>query len=71
MDTYALMAATAAMAILMILVTWFDLKQLRIPNWSVLAVLGVFVVTGLWGLPIDVFAWRLLAGVIVLSGTSE
>ncbi len=66
MDTYALMAATTAMAILMVLVTWFDLKQLRIPNWSVLAVLGVFIVTGLWGLPLDVFGWRLLAGVIVL-----
>ena len=66
MDTSALLLATAAMAVLMVLVTWFDLKQLRIPNWSVLAVLGVFVVTGLWGLPLDVFGWRLLAGVIVL-----
>jgi len=66
MDTNALMLATAAMAVLMVVITWFDLKQLRIPNWSVLAVLGVFVVTGLWGLPLDVFAWRLLAGVIVL-----
>lgn len=66
METQALAVATAAMAVLMILVTWFDLKQLRIPNWSVLAVLGVFVVTGLWGLPLESFAWRLLAGVIVL-----
>lgn len=66
METNALAAATAAMAVLMALIAWFDLKALRIPNWSVLAVLGVFVVTGLWGLPLDVFAWRLLQGVIVL-----
>jgi len=66
METQALAAATAAMAVLMALTAWFDLKALRIPNWCVLAVLGIFVVTGLWGLPLDVFAWRLLHGVIVL-----
>lgn len=66
METQALVVATAAMAVLMAVISWFDLKVLRIPNWSVLAVLGVFVVTGLWGLPLDVFAWRLLHGVIVL-----
>jgi prepilin peptidase CpaA len=66
METQALMAATAAMAVLMGLAAWFDLKALRIPNWCVLAVVGVFIVTGLWGLPIDVFAWRFLHGVIVL-----
>jgi len=66
MDTYALIAATAAMAVLMGVVAWYDLKYLRIPNWSVLAVAGVYVVTGLWGLPLDVFAWHLLYGVIVL-----
>lgn len=66
MDTQALTAATAAMAILMCLAGWFDLKQLRIPNWCVLAVFALFVVTGLWGLPLDVFLWRLLHGVIVL-----
>lgn len=66
MDTQALTVATAAMAVLMSLVGWFDLKQLRIPNWSVLAVVGLFVVTGLWGLPLEVFGWRLLQGAIVL-----
>jgi prepilin peptidase CpaA len=66
MDTYPLMVATAAMAVLMAVVTWYDLKYLRIPNWSVLAVAGVFVVTGLWGLPLDTFLWHLLYGVIVL-----
>ena len=66
METQALMAATAMMAVLMGLAGWFDLKALRIPNWCVLAVVGLFVVTGLWGLPLDVFAWRFLHGVIVL-----
>lgn len=66
METAALAVATAAMAVLMLITAWFDLKALRIPNWCVLAVLGIFLVTGLWGLPFDVFAWRLLHGVIVL-----
>lgn len=66
METQALMAATAAMAVLMGLAAWFDLKALRIPNWCVLAVVGVFIVTGLWGLPLELFAWRFLHGVIVL-----
>jgi prepilin peptidase CpaA len=66
METQALIAATAAMAVLMILAGWFDLKQLRIPNWCVLAVIALFIVTGLWGLPLDIFAWRFLHGVIVL-----
>ena len=66
MDTQALAAATAVMAVLMLLAAWFDLKSLRIPNWCVIAVVVLFFVTGLWGLPLDVFAWRVLAGVIVL-----
>jgi prepilin peptidase CpaA len=66
MATPALAAATAAMAVLMALTAWYDLKALRIPNWCVLAVLGLFLVTGLWGLPLELFGWRLLQGVIVL-----
>jgi len=66
METQALIAATVVMAILMGLAGWFDLKALRIPNWCVLAVVGLYIVTGLWGLPLDIFAWRLLHGVIVL-----
>ena len=61
-----MIAATVVMAILMGLAGWFDLKALRIPNWCVLAVVGLYIVTGLWGLPLDIFAWRLLHGVIVL-----
>lgn len=66
METSALMAATGAMAVLMAIVAWYDLKALRIPNWSILAMVGIYVVTGLWGLPWDEFLWRLLYGVIML-----
>ena len=66
METQALIAATAVMAVLMGLAGWFDLKALRIPNWCVLAVIALYIVTGLWGLPLDIFAWRFLHGVIVL-----
>ena len=44
----------------------FDIKALRMPKWCVLAVVGVFIVTGRWGLPLELFAWRFLHGVIVL-----
>ncbi len=66
LETQALIVATAVMAVLMGLAGWYDLKLLRIPNWCVLAVVGLFIVTGLWGLPLDLFAWRFLQGVIVL-----
>jgi prepilin peptidase CpaA len=66
METQALLAATAAMAVVMTIMAWYDLKALRIPNWTVLAVIAVFVVTGFWGLPWDTVLWRLSHGVIVL-----
>lgn len=66
METNALAAATAAMAVLMTIMALYDLKALRIPNWTVLAVLAVFLVTGFWGLPWDTVLWRLLIGIIVL-----
>ncbi|MEM7671066.1 MAG: hypothetical protein AAF317_18410, partial [Pseudomonadota bacterium] len=28
-------------------------------NWLVLCVFGVFLVTGFWGLPLEIFLWRL------------
>ncbi len=66
METAALVVATAAMAVLMVLAGYFDLKQLRIPNWCVLAVIAVFLVTGLWGLEFGTYLWRIGHGVIVL-----
>lgn len=66
MDTPALWVAFAAMVPLMTLVARWDLKYLKIPNWQVLCVLAVFVVTGLWGLPLGTFGWHLLWGAIAL-----
>ncbi len=66
METTPLIVALVAMIPLMVYVMWSDLRELRIPNWTVLAVLGVFVVTGLWGLPFETFLWRLAHGVIFL-----
>jgi len=66
MDTYALIAATAAMSVLVVIIAWYDLKYLRIPNWSVLAIIAVFLGTASWGLPLDTFLWRIGYGVIVL-----
>ena len=62
----ALWVAFAAMLPLMVWAARSDLKTLKIPNVTVLAVLGVYLVTGLWGLPTDIFVWRLLHGFGVL-----
>ena len=66
LSTPALWIAFVAMTPLMFLTAYWDLKLLKIPNWLVLCVLAVFIVTGLWGLPIDTFLWRLLYGAIAL-----
>ena len=63
----ALWFAIAAMLPLMALTAWWDLKHLRIPNALALAVLAVFLVAGLWGLPAEAFFWRLGAGALVLA----
>lgn len=65
-STPALWIAFVAMTPLMLLTAYWDLKYLKIPNWLVLCVLLTFIVTGLWGLPLDTFAWRLLYGVVAL-----
>lgn len=62
----ALWVAFAAILPLMVWAAWSDLKTLKIPNTLVLAVLGVYLVTGLWGLPLDIFLWRLVHGIGVL-----
>ena len=62
----ALWLAVAAMLPLMSLCAWYDLKSLRIPNGLVLAVVGVFLMAGVWGLPFDEFVWRLGQGAAVL-----
>lgn len=46
-----------------------DLRQMRIPNVAVLALTGVFLVTGLFALPMDAYLWRLAAlGIVLLAG---
>ena len=63
----ALWFAILALLPLMALTAWFDLKHLRIPNALALAVLAVFLVAGLWGLPLETFLWRLGAAALVLA----
>lgn len=67
METPPLIVAFAAMVPLIGYIIYSDLRALRIPNWTVLAVLAVFVVCGLWGLPFGTFLWRLAAGLIALA----
>lgn len=63
----ALLLAVALMVPLMLAITVIDVKQLRIPNWAVLAVFGAFLATGSWGLPLETFLWRLAYAAIVLA----
>ena len=66
LETPALWVAFALMLPLMIITGWSDLKHLKISNKLVLAVLAVFVATGLWGLPLETFLWRVGQGFVVL-----
>ena len=47
-------------------VMWSDLKAMRIPNMSVLALAGVFLVVGLIALPFAEYPWRIGTMVVVL-----
>ncbi|MCL4675536.1 MAG: prepilin peptidase [Pararhodobacter sp.] len=47
-------------------VAWSDLRAMRIPNLSVLALLAVYAVVGLLTLPTTVWAWSWLHFVVVL-----
>ena len=47
-------------------VAWSDLREMRIPNVSVLALAGVFLAVGLIALPFEVYYIRLLQLAIVL-----
>jgi len=49
---------------IMMIVAYNDLKYMKIRNWTVLVMIGIFVVMGLLILPLDVFAWR-WAGLVV------
>ncbi len=46
-----------------------DLRDMRIPNVAVLALVAVFVVAGLIALPLEAFLWRFAQlGVVLLAG---
>lgn len=46
-----------------------DLREMRIPNVAVLALVGVFVVLGLTTLPLEAYAWRFAGlGVVLVAG---
>ena len=47
-------------------VAWSDMRDMRIPNRAVLALLAVFVVIGPLTLPLSVFGWQLLHLAVVL-----
>ncbi|MDP2495578.1 prepilin peptidase [Shimia thalassica] len=56
-------------------VAWSDMRSMRIPNHSVLALIAVFVVVGLIALPIVDYGWRfshlfvvLLIGMLLNAG---
>lgn len=66
LQTPALWVAIATLVPLLLYTAWSDVKTLKIPNWIPLCVLVIYLVTGIWGLPLDVFLWGLAAGVITL-----
>jgi prepilin peptidase CpaA len=47
-------------------VAYSDLRDMRIPNVAVLALTAVFLVMGLFALPLDAYAMRLVQLVVVL-----
>ncbi len=49
-------------------VAWSDLRSMRIPNKSVMALVGIFVVIGLFAVPFpQEYLWRLAQLLIVLA----
>lgn len=50
-----------------IYVAWSDMKYMKIPNTSVLALVGVFAVVGLLALPLGEYAWRYANLAVVLT----
>lgn len=65
-ETPALWVVIATMVPILLYTAWSDIKTLKIPNWIPLTILVIYLITGLWGLPLDVFLWGLGAGVITL-----
>ncbi|MCW8844099.1 MAG: prepilin peptidase [Rhodobacteraceae bacterium] len=47
-------------------VAWSDMRAMRIPNGSVIALLAIYLVVGLIALPLPIYAWHLLHVLVVL-----
>lgn len=47
-------------------VAWSDMRAMRIPNKSVMVLLGVYVVVGLIALPLPIYGWHFLQVIVVL-----
>lgn len=48
------------------LVAWSDMRAMRIPNWCVLSMLGVYVVIGLFTLSFSAYLWGFVGLISVL-----
>lgn len=59
MDPAILPIAAAAVIPALVYVVWTDLKTMRIPNVACLVIFLAFLPTGLAGLDIETFGWRL------------
>lgn len=62
----ALWVAFAAMTPLMLYTAYSDIRALKIANWIPLATLGIYLVTGFWGMPWERVLWGLAAGTVTL-----
>ncbi len=49
------------------IIAYNDLKYMKIPNWTVLVMIAIFVVLGLMVLPLNVFLWRFAGLAIALA----
>lgn len=45
---------------------WTDMREMRIKNHAVLALLAVYALIGLIALPLDVYLWRYVSVIVVL-----
>ncbi|MGH1578204.1 prepilin peptidase [Planktotalea sp.] len=48
------------------LVAWSDMRAMRIPNWCVLVMFGVYIVIGVLTLPFTMFLWGFVSLLVVL-----
>lgn len=64
LEPTALALATAGLIPMLLYVMWSDAATMRIPNAASLMIFLVFIPTGLMGLPLEVFGWRILHTVI-------